>query len=148
MPTYTCTTRPSFLDEPRRAAIARAIKRAHAAATGAPTSFAQIVFEERAHRFIGGEPAEAHVMVRGDIRSGRAPAIRTGLAEAIAREVAGLAGLAAHEVWVYLNELAPGDMVEFGHVLPLAGEEDAWLAALPADLRAALVALAAKGAKD
>ena len=147
MPTYTCTSRPGLLDDSTRKAIARAITRAHSAATGAPTSFAQVVFEERAHRFIGGESTEAHVMVRGDIRSGRAPETRTKLAEVIAREVAGLAGVAAHEVWVYFNELAPGDMVEFGHVLPLPGEEDAWLEALPTDLRAALVALAAKEAK-
>lgn len=144
MPTYTCTTRPDLLTDAQRAAIARAVTLAHSAATGAPTSFAQVVFEERAHRFIGGEPADAQVMVRGDIRAGRTPATRTGLAQTIAREVADLAGVAPHEVWVYLNELAPGDMVEFGQVLPQPGDEAAWLAALPDDLRARLVALAAK----
>jgi hypothetical protein len=34
-------------------------------------------------------------------------------------------------VWVYLSELPPNQMVEFGHVLPLHGEEVEWSAALP-----------------
>jgi hypothetical protein len=34
-------------------------------------------------------------------------------------------------VWVYLSELPPNQMVEFGHVLPLRGEEVEWSAALP-----------------
>ena len=146
MPTYTCTTRPGLLDDARRAAIADFISRAHEAATGAPTWFAQVVFDERAHRFIGGQPADAHVMVRGDIRAGRTAQQRTGLVQAIAREVAVLAGVTASDVWVYLNELAPGDMVEFGHVLPAPGEEAAWFSALPAPLQAALTALSAKPA--
>ena len=144
MPTYTCTTRPGGLDEAQRAEIARKITLSHAAATGAPPSFAQVVFEERAHRFIGGEPADAHVMVSGDIRAGRTQETRSGLARTIAREVAEIAGVAAHEVWVYLHDLAPGDMVEFGHVLPPAGGEREWLEALPPSLREMLTALSAK----
>ena len=144
MPTYTCTTRPGLLDDARRAAIAAAISRAHAAATGAPVYFAQVVFDERAHRFIGGAPADAHVMVRGDIRAGRTVAQRTGLVEAIAREVAAIAGVATTDLWVYLAELAPTDMVEFGHVLPPPGREREWLEALPPALRADLLARAAK----
>jgi hypothetical protein len=34
-------------------------------------------------------------------------------------------------VWVYLSELPPNQMVEFGHVLPLHEEEVEWSAALP-----------------
>ncbi len=144
MPTYVVTTRHGQLDGARRAAIARAISRAHEAATGAPTYFAQVVFAEAAHRYIGGAPSDAQIMVRGDIRAGRTIAQRTGLVAAIARDVAALAGAAAADVWVYLNELAPTDMVEFGHVLPAPGDERAWLEALPAELRARLAALAAR----
>lgn len=144
MPTYTCTTRPGLLDDAQRSAIAAAISRAHEAATGAPTYFAQVVFDERVHRFIGGVPANAHVMVCGDIRAGRSPAQRTRLVEAIAREVTLIAGVDDSEVWVYLAELAPSDMVEFGRVLPQPGREREWLESLPAALRADLLALAAK----
>jgi len=142
MPTYVCTTRPGLLDEHQRTAIAGAISRAHEAATGAPVFFAQVVFAETAHRYIGGARSDAHVMVRGDIRAGRSEDQRTGLIRAIARDVAEIAGAAADDVWVYLNELAPTDMIEFGHVLPKPGAEAAWLEALPSELRDRLAALA------
>jgi hypothetical protein len=35
---------------------------------------------------------------------------------------------------VYLNDLARTDMVEFGHVLPEPGGEQAWVDELPSDL--------------
>jgi hypothetical protein len=38
-------------------------------------------------------------------------------------------------VWVYLNDLAHTDMVEFGRVLPEQGGERDWVDELPADLR-------------
>ena len=141
MPTYVCTTRPGLLDDIQRTAIAGAISRAHEAATGAPAFFAQVVFDERPHRFIGGAPADTHVMVRGDIRAGRSVAQRTSLAQTIAREVAAIAQVPATDIWVYLNELAPTDMVEFGNVLPEPGQEAAWLEALPPALRDTLLAL-------
>jgi hypothetical protein len=42
-------------------------------------------------------------------------------------------------VWVYVNELTPTDMIEFGHVLPAHGMEQEWFDALPSDLRAWLL---------
>jgi hypothetical protein len=44
-------------------------------------------------------------------------------------------------VWVYLNELAHNDMLEFGHVLPKPGDEQSWFEDLPSDLRDHMVAL-------
>ena len=35
-------------------------------------------------------------------------------------------------VWVYVSELPPTQMVEFGRVLPDHGKEAAWSAAMPA----------------
>ena len=37
-------------------------------------------------------------------------------------------------VWVYLNELAHNDMLEFGHVLPKPGDEQSWFEDLPSEL--------------
>jgi hypothetical protein len=34
-------------------------------------------------------------------------------------------------VWVYVSELPPNQMVEFGRVLPLHGKEAEWSASLP-----------------
>jgi hypothetical protein len=44
-------------------------------------------------------------------------------------------------VWVYLCNVAPDDMVEYGHVLPLPGQEQAWLEALPPELQRYLTSL-------
>ncbi len=60
---------------------------------------------------------------------------------AIMRDVAEIAGIRQSEVWVYLCNLAPTDMVEYGHVLPAPGQEQAWFDALPADLQTYLVNL-------
>ena len=41
-----------------------------------------------------------------------------------------------HAVWIYLNELLPRQMIEFGHVLPEPGDESVWTAALAEEDRA------------
>ena len=35
-------------------------------------------------------------------------------------------------VWIYVSEMPARQMIEFGHVLPEAGDEPIWTAALPA----------------
>jgi hypothetical protein len=47
-------------------------------------------------------------------------------------------------VWVYLSEIPAAAMVEFGHVLPEAGQEAAWTEALPAADREHMEAAAAR----
>jgi hypothetical protein len=41
----------------------------------------------------------------------------------------------SRSVWVYVAELPPRQMIEFGHLLPEAGDEPAWTAALSAEER-------------
>ena len=135
MPTYTCTARAGLLDDRQKRTIARAVTRAHAEVTGAPAHFAQVIFEDVAagDHFVGGVPlAHEHVFVYGHIRAGRSPAVRQALILRLAADVAAAANLDPFAVWVYLLELPPEAMVEFGHILPAAGEEAAWTAALPA----------------
>jgi hypothetical protein len=38
----------------------------------------------------------------------------------------------SRSVWIYVGELPARQMIEFGHLLPEAGDEPAWTAALPA----------------
>lgn len=142
MPTYVCSVRPGVLDDAKKAEIARAITRNHSAATGAPTYFVQVVIEETdAARFLGGEPADDQIWIRADIRSGRSVEQRSGLMLAIMRDVAAIAAVDESKIWVYLCNLEPTDMVEYGHVLPLPGEEQAWFDGLPEALRGYLVSL-------
>lgn len=138
MPTYLCTYRRDGLSEPQKARIAEAITRAHSEETGAPASFVQVVFsaQSASDAFVGGAPAPAGQMwIRGDIRAGRTEVQKRALMLRIMRAVGGITGTAESEIWVYLCDLTPTDMVEFGRVLPLPGAEEAWLAALPQHLR-------------
>jgi phenylpyruvate tautomerase PptA (4-oxalocrotonate tautomerase family) len=49
----------------------------------------------------------------------------------ITTTVAEASNLSKRNVWVYITDLVPRQMVEFGHVLPEAGDEARWAAALP-----------------
>lgn len=51
---------------------------------------------------------------------------------AVRDAVVAVAGVGAEAVWVYLSEIPPARMVEFGQVLPEPGGEAAWTAGLPA----------------
>ena len=133
MPTYTVRTPPGQLDDVTRPALARAITGAHTAATGAPGFFAQVGFEELSagRHFVGGVPvADDFVFVHGQIRSGRKPEQKRALIEALVAAVTDTVGVPRSAVWVYLVDLPPANMLEFGHVLPEPGGEDAWLASL------------------
>ena len=138
MPTYTCTAATGLLDAAAKRAVARAVTLAHAEITGAPTHFAQVIFQDVAagDHFVGGVPlAHDHVFVYGRIRAGRSAIDRKALIRRLARDVASAAGVDAFAVWVYLLELPAAAMVEFGQILPEAGDEAAWTDALPPEDR-------------
>lgn len=150
MPTYICSARAGALSEEQKAAIAQAITRIHNETTGAPTYFVQVIHEAHGDgdRYLGGAPASTHLWIRGDIRAGRTPEQRRATMTGIVAAVSAIAGLRASDVWVYLNVLEPTDMVEFGHVLPEPGGEQAWFEALPKDLQHRLIALGAASDGD
>src|SRR5262245_58121128 len=129
MPTYSVTSVEGCLDAPKRAKIASEITHIHSKTTGAPTYFAQVIFTEIApdYHFVGEVPLKGHqVFVNGQIRGGRSAESKDSLIAQIPATVA-----EASNVWVYITHLAPRQMVEFGHVLPEAGDEARWAAALP-----------------
>jgi len=134
MPTYECTSIDGQLSPEQKAGIAAAITRIHHEVTGAPAHFAQVVFREVAPGgiFIGGAPlGHQHLFVHGHIRDGRSAADKSRLIGELACALSGLAGIPHTGVWVYIAELPARQMVEFGHVLPAAGDEEAWSESLP-----------------
>ncbi|MBB1495253.1 tautomerase family protein [Propioniciclava sp. MC1595] len=144
MPTYTVRTTTGRLNGDARATLARAITTAHTAATGAQGFFAQVVFEEvdADRHFVGGAPiADELVFVHGQIRAGRTPEQKAALLDALGGAVREALGVPRRAVWVYLVDLPPANMVEYGYVLPAAGDEAAWLASLDDDTRHHLNAL-------
>jgi phenylpyruvate tautomerase PptA (4-oxalocrotonate tautomerase family) len=143
MPTYVCSVPPRLLDGRQKAEIAQAISRRHSGATGAPSFFVQVQIDESAsrHRFLGGTLTDDHIWIRADIRAGRPDDVRQRLMLDIMHDVSKITGLPASSIWIYLCNLAPTDMVEYGHVLPAPGQEKQWFAALPEALQQYLVKL-------
>jgi phenylpyruvate tautomerase PptA (4-oxalocrotonate tautomerase family) len=134
MPTYFCTSAKGRLTAEQKSKIAGEITRIHAEVTGAPGFFAQVIFNDAqpGDWFMGGAPLKHdHIFVYGHIRAGRAAADKTRMIKLMADAVASAAHAeSARAVWVYLNELPPRQMIEFGHVLPEPGDELVWTASL------------------
>jgi phenylpyruvate tautomerase PptA (4-oxalocrotonate tautomerase family) len=145
MPTYVCVVPPGILNNDQKDRVAACIGRRHSEATGAPAFFVQVAIEESgtARRYIGGELSGRHIWIRRDIRLGRPEAVRSALMLAIMQDVSAIAGIPEASVWVYLCNLEPTDMVEFGRVLPGPGKEQAWFEGLPTALQSHLSGLGA-----
>lgn len=135
MPTYYCTYPADALDLAKKAAVAKAITRVHHEVTGAPGFFAEVIFRDVADGdwFVGGVPLVGdQIFVHGNIRAGRSVEVRHELITRLAGAVAEASALPIGALWIYLSEIPPRAMMEFGHVLPEPGDEAAWTAALPA----------------
>jgi phenylpyruvate tautomerase PptA (4-oxalocrotonate tautomerase family) len=136
MPTYVCSVPEKSVDDRQKEAIAEAISRIHSEETGAPIFFAQIIIEEKKpDRFLGPLRASSQIWIRGDIRAGRTEAQRTRMMLRMMEEVSRITGVKDQDIWVYLCNLAPTDMLEYGHVLPKPGEETIWFDQLPKSLQ-------------
>lgn len=139
MPTYVVAAAEGRLDAQLKHAIASGITRAHSEATGAQAFFAQVIFQDIAagNHFLAGQPiASDHIFVHGEIRAGRTSEQKQRLLERIVTIVVDQTRTPSRHVWVYLSELPPSQMVEFGRVLPEPGREAQWLESMSAeDLR-------------
>ena len=129
MPTYTVTSANVSLTATQESEIAAGITEAHHQNTGAPGFFAQVLFAalpERRH-YIGGKlNTTPHIYVHGLIRAGRKPAAKSGLIRQIAAKVQEIAGVGTEDIWVYVQDIPPEQMIEFGRVLPEPGAEEQW----------------------
>jgi phenylpyruvate tautomerase PptA (4-oxalocrotonate tautomerase family) len=139
MPTYVVQATSGRLNAEQRQAIAREITRAHSSATGAQGFFAQVIFNDipTGCHFMGGAPIETdQIFVQGQIRAGRTSEQKKGLLDDIVASLAAITRIEKRYLWAYIADLPPGQMVEYGHVLPEPGGERAWLDSLPAEDRA------------
>ena len=69
--------------------------------------------------------------MHGHIRAGRSARDRATLIERIVAAVTSVLAVPQHAVWVYLSELPPRAMAEYGALLPEPGDETGWFEALP-----------------
>ncbi|MGD0334079.1 MAG: tautomerase family protein [Xanthobacteraceae bacterium] len=135
MPTYTVTTANIALSPEEKSRIASAITAAHNTHTGAPSYFAQVIFAAIAagDHFIGGQRnTTPQVYIHGLIRAGRTDETKRTLMAQILRKARQIAGVGAEDVWVYIQDIAAGQMIEFGRFLPLPGAEAEWRKAITA----------------
>jgi phenylpyruvate tautomerase PptA (4-oxalocrotonate tautomerase family) len=144
MPTYIVSATTDLLSDDARAGIAREITRAHSEATGAQGFFAQVLFNDipPGRHYMGGKRiASDQVFVHGHIRAGRSPEQKARLLADIVASLERVTRLEKRFLWVYISELPPANMIEYGQVLPQPGAEKEWFDALPEADRAYLLQL-------
>ena len=134
MPTYTVFAQTGRLSQAQKSRVAAEITRVHNEQTGAQTFFAQVIFQDvpQGNHFVGGAPLAAdHLFVHGQIRAGRDAATKRLLLEHMLDVVCAAAATEKVRTWIYIVDLPPAQMAEYGHILPEPGTEAAWLAGLP-----------------
>jgi phenylpyruvate tautomerase PptA (4-oxalocrotonate tautomerase family) len=136
MPTYKCFVPGGKLNDSQKSEIARCIGSRHSDAIGAPQSMVQVIIEEsQADRYLGCQGTSDHIWVRGDIRAGRTEEVRSKMMLNMMEDINRITRIGDDNIWIYLCNLAPTDMVEYGHVLPKPGKEKQWFEQLPQSLQ-------------
>lgn len=145
MPTYSVYAPAKQLSEAHKDALARDITRAHNEVTGAQTFFAQVMFHEidASNWFMGGVPlgTAPTIYLCGHLRGGRPAEMKRKLLIRMREVLVENTGLPKNRVWVYVVELPPALMLEYGHILPEPGHEASWLGNMPVEDRAMLEAM-------
>ena len=122
MTTYTVTNSNFNLTAKQQKDLAQGITKVHNVITGANTYFAQVIFNKtkKNNHFMGGKKVkESSLFLLGQIRAGRPK--KTKLDET--------------QVWVYIVDLPPSQMIEYGAVLPESGKELQWFKGLSNKLK-------------
>lgn len=138
MPTYTVTHSALPLDHEQRNRIAEGITEVHNRVTGANKYFAQVIFDEKSggSHFMGGKAiSEPQLYLHGEIRAGRTEQVKKQLILELRDVLIKCTGLDQSNVWAYIIDLPPNQMIEYGEVLPESGREKEWYAALSPELK-------------
>ena len=129
MPTYFVNSSNIKLKKKIKEKLAKQITNIHNKATGANKYFAQVIFNDnkKENHYMGGKMvSKPEVFIYGHIRSGRTAKIKnkliTGLREVIRKNTR----LKKDNIWVYILDLKPSQMIEYGEILPKSGGEKKW----------------------
>ena len=142
MPTYTLTNSNFYISSKQQKKIAKGITKVHNIVTGANTYFAQVIFNKtkKNNHFMGGKIVkEPSLFLLGQIRSGRSKEIKDKLISDLKDVLVKNSNLDETQVWVYINDLPPSQMIEYGAVLPESGEEKEWFNNLSEKLKKKLL---------
>ena len=129
MPTYTVTHSNFKLQTKTKVKIAKGITRVHNIVTGANTYFAQVIFNKTKNNdhYMGGKKVkEPQLFLHGQIRSGRSAKIKKKLILDLKNTLIKNSKLNETQIWVYIVDLTPYQMIEYGAILPKSGGEAKW----------------------
>ena len=144
MPTYTVTNSNFNISSKQQKKLAEGITKVHNVVTGANTYFAQVIFNKtkKNNHFMGGKKVkEPSLFLLGQIRAGRSKEVKDKLISDLKNVLVKNSKLDETQVWVYINDLPPSQMIEYGAVLPESGKEKQWFANLPIKLKKKLAAI-------
>ena len=138
MPTYTVTNSNFNLTAKKQKDLAQGITKVHNVVTGANTYFAQVIFNKtkKNNHFMGGKKVkEPSLFLLGQIRAGRPKKIKDRLISDLKNILVKKTKLDETQVWVYIIDLPPAQMIEYGTVLPVSGKEVQWFKGLSNKLK-------------
>mgnify|MGYP005703022303 CR=1 FL=1 len=142
MPTYTVTNSNFNLKDTQQKEIAKGITKVHNIVTGANTYFAQVIFNKtkKNNHFMGGKKVkEPSLFLVGQIRAGRPKKTKDKLISNLKDILIKKSKLDETQVWVYIIDLPPSQMIEYGTLLPESGKEKKWFANLSQKLKKKLL---------
>ena len=138
MPTYTVKYSNFNLSQKQKNSLAKDISNTHSKFTGANTFFAQVIFQknEKNGHYMGGKLIKTkEIFLNGKIRAGRTIKVKKQLILGLKKILIKDTNLQSDCVWVYLEDLLPDQMVEYGEVLPKSGKEKKWFNSLRSSLK-------------
>ena len=138
MPTYTVTNSNFNLNTKQQKELAQGITKVHNVVTGANTYFAQVIFNKtkKNNHFMGGKKVkEPSLFLLGQIRAGRPKKTKDRLISDLKNILVKKTKLDETQVWVYIVDLPPAQMIEYGAVLPESGKEVQWFKGLSNKLK-------------
>tara|TARA_A100001011_G_scaffold284287_1_gene294727 strand:- start:306 stop:755 length:450 start_codon:yes stop_codon:yes gene_type:complete len=144
MPTYTVKYSNFKLSPRQKKIIADGITKTHSKFTGANTFFAQVIFQKNDNKshFVGGKLVQnKEIFLNGQIRAGRTSVIKKKLILGLREVLTKNTKLKKDFVWVYLEDLLPQQMIEYGEILPKSGGEKKWFKSLSLGLKKRLKSL-------
>ena len=144
MPTYTVTNSNFNLKDSQQKEIAKEITKVHNIVTGASTYFAQVIFNKtkKNNHFMGGKKVkEPSLFLVGQIRAGRPKKVKDKLISNLKNILIKKSKLDETQIWIYIIELTPSQMIEYGAVLPESGKEKEWFTNVSQKLKKKLSAM-------